>query len=150
MTTRNILLALHIAAAVLILGGLTFMDMIVPGLVRGGRDNLPALRKLAGLARVFGPSAAIIFILGLILAIADPAKLGYEVSDSWLTVSMVLFVVAAVIGAVPIGRALESAIQKIDEGHPADAEASRLGMLGGINILILLTIVYLMVAKPWR
>ena len=29
-----------------------------------------------------------------------------------------------------------------------DAEASRLGMLGGLNILILLTIVYMMVAKP--
>ncbi|MEP7022127.1 MAG: hypothetical protein ABI808_15905, partial [Pseudonocardiales bacterium] len=71
-----------------------------------------------------------------------------DFSHTWIGASMTLFIVAAVIGAVPIARTLGSAIEKLNDGHPADAEASSLSMLGGINLLILLTIVYLMVAKP--
>ncbi|MEO6714646.1 MAG: DUF2269 family protein [Mycobacteriales bacterium] len=142
---RNILLVLHIFAAILILGALIFMDMIVPGLVRGGRENLPALRKLESLGRVFGPSSGIVFLLGVALVLRNKV---YDFSDVWISAAMGLFVVAAVIGSVPMGRTMSTAITKIDEGHPADGEASRLGMLGAINILIMLTIVYLMVAKP--
>lgn len=144
MLVTNIMLFLHIAAAILILGGLSFMDMIVPGLVRGGRDNLAVLRKLHSLARVFGPSAFIVFLLGVGLVF----NRHWKFSPAWIGASMLLFIVAALIGAIPHTKTLEAAINKIDEGHPADAEASRLGMLGGINILILLTILYLMVAKP--
>lgn len=147
MAVRNILLFLHISAAIIIIGGLVFLDMIVPGLVRGGRENLAALRKLHGVGKVFEPSAAIVFLLGVALVIRDKA---IHFSDKWVGVSMLLFIVAAVIGAVPIGKTLQKAITNIDDGHPADAEASRLGMLGGVNLLILLTIVYMMVAKPWR
>lgn len=142
---RNILLFLHIAASIIIIGGLVFMDMIVPGLVRGGRENLPVLRKLHGMGRVFWPSSAIVLLLGGALVLREKT---FEFSQLWLSASVVLFVGAALIGSVPLSRTVATAIGKIDEGHPADAEASRLGMLGGINILILLTITYLMVAKP--
>jgi len=142
---RNILLFLHIATAIIIIGGLVFMDMIVPGLVRGGRENLSVLRKLHGMGRVFGPSSAIVLLLGGALVMRDKS---FDFSQIWLSASVVLFVVAAVIGSVPMARTMAGAIGKIDEGHPADSEASRLGMLGGINIAILLTIVYLMVDKP--
>jgi uncharacterized membrane protein len=141
---RNILLFLHISAALLILGSLIFMDMLTPGLVRGGRDNLSTLRKFHQLGRVFGPSASIIFILGIALVFRGDFSWG----DAWISASMLLFIVAAVVGAVPITKTLELAISKLDDGHPVEAEAGRLGMLGGIQILIVLTIVYLMVAKP--
>lgn len=144
MEFRDILLFLHISTAIIIIGGLVFMDMLVPGLVRGGRENLPVLRKLAGMGRVFGPSSAIVFLLGVGLLLKNDWSFG----KPWVSASMTLFIIAAVIGSVPSQRTLMAAIGKIDEGHPADAEASRLGMLGGINILILLTIVYLMVDKP--
>ena len=144
MTVRNILLFLHIAAAITIIGGLVFMDMVVPGMVRAGREYLPALRRLHGLGKIFGPSAAIVFLLGIALVLKNK----WDFSHTWIGVSMVLFIIAAVIGAVPMAKTVETAISKIDDGHPADAEASRIGMLGGINILILLTIVYMMVAKP--
>ena len=142
--TRDILLFLHIGTAILILGGLAFMEMVVPGMVRDGRENLPALRKLHALSGVFGPSAAIVFLLGIALVL----KTRFEFSETWLSASMLLFIVAAVNGAVFKAKTMQRAITAIDEGHPVDAEASRLGMLGGINILILLTITYLMVAKP--
>ena len=141
---RNVLLFLHIAAAILILGSLMFMDMLTPGLVRGGRDNLPILRKFLQLSRVFGPSASIIFLIGIALVIRGEFHWG----DPWIGASMLLFIVAAVLGAVPHAKTLESAIGKLEDGHPADAEASRLSVLGGAGIVIVLVIVYLMVAKP--
>ncbi len=141
---RNVLLFLHIAAAMLILGSLLFMDMLTPGLVRGGRDNLPMLRKFHQLGRVFGPSASIIFLIGIALVIDGEFQWG----DAWLGASMALFIAAAVIGGGPHAKTLESAISKLDDGHPVDAEAGRLSMLGGVNMLILLVIVWLMVAKP--
>jgi hypothetical protein len=145
MTGRNILLFLHIAAAIIIVGGISFLGMIVPGMVRGGREYLPALRRLSSLGRVFGPSSGIVFLLGIVLVIRDKA---IDFSDSWVGISMVLFIIASALGGGPTAKTLETAISKIEEGHPADAEASRLGMLGGINVLIVLVIVYLMVAKP--
>lgn len=144
MAVRNIMLWLHIAAAIIILGGLTFSAMIVPGMVRGGREYLPALRRLHGIGKVFEPTTVIIFLLGVGLVF----KNDWKFSHLWISLSIALFFIAAFIGAVPTGRTLTTAIGKISDGHPADAEASRLGMLGGINILLLLTIVYLMVAKP--
>jgi uncharacterized membrane protein len=144
MTVRNILLFLHIGAAIVILGGLVFMDMTIPAMVRGGRDYLPSLRRLHSLGKVFGPSASIVFLLGIALVLKNKWKF----SHTWIGVSMVLFIIAAVISAVPMTRTLETAIGKINDGHQADAEASRLSMLGGITAVLVLVIVYLMVAKP--
>jgi uncharacterized membrane protein len=141
---RNILLFLHIAAAILILGSLTFIDMMSPGLVRGGRENLTALRKFHQLGKVFGPSAGIIFLIGIALVIRGK----FEWGDAWISVSMLLFIVAAAIGGGPHAKTMATAIGKLEDGHPVDAEAGRLSILGGINILILLTIVFLMVDKP--
>lgn len=144
MVVRNILLWLHISAAIIIIGGLVFLDMLMPSMVRGGRDNLPALRRLHAMSKVFGPSALIVFLLGIALVL----KNHWKFSHAWIGISMLLFVIAAVLGAVVMGKIVETAIGKIEAGHPTDAEAGRLGMIGGINILIMLTIVYLMVAKP--
>jgi uncharacterized membrane protein len=144
MTVRNILLFLHIATAILVIGGLTLINMVLPGMVRGGREYLPALRKFEALGRVFGPTSGIVFLLGIALVVKNK----WHFNHAWLSSSMLLFIIASVISAVPVARTLQTAISKIDDGHPVDAEASRLGMLGGIVILIVLVIVYLMVAKP--
>ena len=141
---RDFLLFLHIASAILIIGGLAFMDMIVPGLVRGGSENLPVLRRLHQTARVFGPSSIIVFLLGIALAIRGD----FEMGKPWLSISMLLFIIAAVLGGAVGGKTLGQAITEIESGQSADALAGRLSMVGGIDILILLTVVYLMVAKP--
>jgi uncharacterized membrane protein len=142
---RDILLFLHIAAAIIIVGGVLFIGMLVPGMVRGGRDYLPALRRLSRLGRIFGPSTAVVFLLGIALVIRNKA---IDFSDGWVGASMALFIIASALGGGPTAKTLDRAITKIDDGHPADAEASRLGMLGGISVLIVVVIVYLMVVKP--
>lgn len=147
-TMRDFLLFLHIAFAILLIGGLVYGSMMLPGLARGGPENVPALRKLHQMAKVFGPSSSIVFIIGLILAITDPGGFGYSPGQLWLSLSMPLFIVAAVIGSVPEARTTEAAIAKLERGESAEAEAKRLSLLSALNILILLVIVWLMVAKP--
>jgi uncharacterized membrane protein len=144
---RNVLLFLHIATAIIIIGSLTFMDMVVPGMVRGGADNLPVLRKLLKLGGVFGPAAAVVFLLGLALVLRQKNDYA-DFDDTWVSLSMLLFIVISVIGSVFGARTLRSGIAKLESGQSADAEAGRLSMVGGVNILLMLVIVWLMVDKP--
>jgi hypothetical protein len=51
-------------------------------------------------------------------------------------------------GSVFINRTEKRAIEKLEAGQSAAAEAKTAAMLGGINALIVTVIVYLMVAKP--
>jgi uncharacterized membrane protein len=144
---RNLLLFLHIAAAIIIVGSLIFMDMVVPGMVRGGADNLPTMRKLHKLSGVFGPASGLVFLLGLALVLRQKGD-GADFDDTWVSLSMLLFIVAAVIGSVLGAKTLRSGIDKLESGQSADAEAGRLSMFGGINVLVVLVIVWLMVDKP--
>jgi uncharacterized membrane protein len=141
---RDFLLFLHIASAILIIGGLAFLSMIVPGLLRGGAENLPALRRLDQLGKVFGPSSIIVFLLGLWLAIRGD----FDMGAVWLSASMLIFIVTAVLGGAVGGRLLGKAIGQLESGQSPDSEVSRLSMVGGINIVLLLAIVWLMVDKP--
>lgn len=145
---RNFLLFLHISTAILLLGGLSSVSMFAPGLARGGPENLSAMRLLHRLGKVFGPSSGIVFVLGLILAIADPGDFGYSPGQLWLSLSMGLFIVASVLGAGPETKTMEAVIGKFEAGASAEAEAKRLSLFGGLNTVILLVIVWLMVAKP--
>ena len=147
MNMRNLLLFLHIATAIIIIGSLGFMDMVVPGMVRGGADNLPTLRKFHKLAGVFGPASMIVVLLGLALVLRQKNDYA-DFDDTWVSLSMLLFIVAAVIGSVFGAKTLRAGIDKLESGQSADTEAGRLSMLGGVNILILLLIVWLMVDKP--
>jgi uncharacterized membrane protein len=141
---QEFLLFLHISTAILLIGGLSFMAMIMPGLVRAGAEGLPALRRLHQLGRVFGPSSAIVFLLGIALAINGE----FEMGKPWLSISMLLFIVASLLGGAVSAKTVAAAIGHIESGQSTDAEASRLSLLGGINILIVLVIVWLMVDKP--
>jgi hypothetical protein len=142
---RNVLLTAHILAAIVTIGWLSMQAMVIPGAIR--RAQGPAVRFGATVARKVGPMASIVFLLGIWLVLRD-ANDGIEFSDKWVGLAMVLFIVAIVNGAVFIGRAEERAADKLEAGEPAVAEGKRVAMLGGLNMLILTVIVYLMVAKP--
>ena len=150
MNARNVLLVLHIVFAVAIIGPLALFDLVTPMLVRRGREALPVLRWLHGMSKVLGPSAAVVLVLGIALALRDKSAVT-DFGATWVWLAIVLFIAAAVIGAVPIARTIETVIAKTDTGQPVTAEASRLTLLGAVNAVILLSITYLMVAKPgWK
>lgn len=142
---RNILLTLHILVAIVTVGWLTTQAMLIPRAAREG--NAGALRFSTSAARKLGPLSGLVFALGLWLVLRQADDYA-EFEHTWVNASMSLFIVATVIGAVVMGRAERSALAKIEAGQSAAAEAKRLSMLGGVNMLILAVITYLMVAKP--
>lgn len=145
MTLRNILLTAHILFAMLTIGWLAMQAMLMPGAIR--RGNAGAVRFGANAAEKLGPAAIVVFLLGvwLVLRQADDYA---EFEHTWVNASMTMFIVAIVNGAVLIGRAEKRAAEKLEAGQQAPDEAKRVSMLGGLNMLLLIAILYLMVAKP--
>jgi uncharacterized membrane protein len=144
-TLRNVLLALHILSAILIIGWLATQTMVVPGAIRGGPENAGFVRVASGFAKKIGPASVVVLLLGLWLVGQSDV---YSFKDKWVGIAIVLFIVTAVIGAKFIGGAEERAAAKLEAGQPAPDEAKTIAMLGGISTLLLVAIVWLMVAKP--
>ncbi len=145
MTFDEVLLTLHILAAILLIGWLAMQAMILPALIRRGPSAVEALRFSATNSKKIGPLSSLVFVLGFVLVIRRD---GIGFSDSWVSAAMALFIAAALIGMLGMGPTELKALQKFEQGQPAPEEAKRLSMLGGINALILVVITYLMVVKP--
>lgn len=142
---RDVLLTAHILVAIVTIGWLAMQAMLLPRAIRAG--NAPVVRFANAAAEKIGPLSGLVFLLGLALVLRQKDDYA-EFSHTWISVSMLLFIVAIVLGAVFINRAEKAAIAKLDAGQSAAAEAGRVAMLGGINVTLLVVIVYLMVAKP--
>ncbi|HEV2889270.1 MAG TPA: DUF2269 family protein [Frankiaceae bacterium] len=145
MTLRNVLLTAHILVALVTIGWLAAQSMLIPRAIRTG--NAAAVRFSIAAAEKLGPTAITVFLLGVWLVVRqkdDYAEFRY----TWVSASMTLFILALLNGSVLIARAERAAAAKLEAGQDARAEASRVAMLGGINMLMLIAIVYLMVAKP--
>jgi uncharacterized membrane protein len=145
LNLRNVLLTLHVFAAILTIGWLAMHSMVVPRAIRGGPANAGYVRFAGNAAKKIGPASGIVFLLGIWLVARSDA---YSFKDAWISVSMLLYIVTAVVGAVFIGRAEQRAADALENGGAADGEAKTIGMLGGISSLLLVVIVFLMVAKP--
>lgn len=120
-------------------------SMVMPRAIREG--NAGFVRFGSGVAEKLGPVAILVFLLGLALVLRQKDDHA-EFEHTWVNISMLLFIVALVNGAVLIGRTEKAALAKIEAGQSAADEAKRVAMLGGINMVLLTVITYLMVAKP--
>lgn len=145
MTLRNAVLTTHIFFAIVVIGWLAMHSMLVPGAIRKGQAGF--VRFGANAAAKIGPTATVVFLLGIWLVLRDGDD-GIDFSDAWVSASMLLYIVTAVIGAVFIGKAELRAADKLDAGQDASDEARTVSILGGVSTVLLLVIVYLMVAKP--
>lgn len=144
MTLRNVLLTAHILAAIVTIGWLLTTALVAPMAIR--RGDLPVLHHMGAVASKVGPAASLVLLLGIWLVVR--ADDGIEFSDGWVGAAILLFIIAIVNGSVFIAGAEKAAGAKIAAGQPANAEASRVALLGAINAVIVIVLVYLMVAKP--
>lgn len=143
---RNVLLTLHILAAIVTIGWLATQSMIAPGIIRRGPANAAWVRASANFSKKFGPMSSLVFLLGIWLVLRSDGV--YKFSQTWLSIAVVGFIAATVIGAVFIGKAEHIAATKLEAGETAEDEARKISILGGITMVILVVIVYCMVAKP--
>ena len=147
MDLRDVLLTLHILFAIVIIGWLAMQSMIVPGLIRQGPENASAVRASAAVSRKLGPASVVVFLLGIWLALRDGND-AIDMGDPWLSASMGIFIVTAVLGGAVGGKAEMQAAEKLTAGQPALEEAKRLSLVGTVNMVLLVVIVFLMVDKP--
>jgi hypothetical protein len=145
MTLRNVLLTAHILVAIVTIGWLAMTSMVAPAAIR--RGDLPVLHFIGSVASKVGPLAGLVFVLGLVLVLRQKDDYA-EFSHTWVSVSMLLFIVAIVNGSVFIAKTERAAAEKIAAGMSAAGEAARVSMLGGLNMVLLTVITYLMIAKP--
>jgi hypothetical protein len=117
--TDHLVLWLHVAFALFTIGPLTVATMSTPRYVRA--RNLPVLRYLARMTRIFSVISLGVLILGIV-----EAQLRKDFSHPWLSVSMTLFVVALAL-LLLVMRDQHRAIVALDAAAKAEAAAPAAG-----------------------
>ena len=143
LNERNVLLWVHIAVVVVTMGPFMLFDVLAPGLVRSG--NAAVLRFLEGLTKVLGPATLLIPLAGIVMVARND---GYHFRQAWVMGGLTGYVVVVAIGMGILGTTVSRAVERIEAGEDASAEATRLRVFGTVNIVLIMTIVWLMVAKP--
>jgi len=137
----KVLLWLHVAAVMFLLGPLTIATTTTPRYIRSG--DVSVLRHLHRTTRIFGLGSLLVFVFG--------AALGRDHLDKpWLTASMTLFIVAVIL-LVIVERDQRKAIGKLeanDSAESTEAHRGRIVALSSTVGVIWLVVLALMVWQP--
>lgn len=136
-------LALHIAAAIFLIGPLTFVTSITPRLIRQGESGEPVLRWAHRGTQIYGLGTLLVGILGVALV---RGKISYN--QFWVAASLTLFVVALALVFAIIERDQRAAIRRREAGDDAPVQAGRILATSAVVALIWLVILFLMVYQP--
>ena len=124
--TDRLMLWFHVGFVVFTIGPVTIATMSTPRYIRA--RNIPVLRYLSRMTRVFGAASLGVLLFGIIAG-----QSLHDMAKAWLTASMTLFVVALVL-LVLIMRdqrraivALEGSMPPAEGGPAANGAASGVG-----------------------
>ena len=120
--TDRLLLWCHLGFVIFTIGPVTIATMSTPRYIRAG--NVGVLRYLSRMTRVFGAASLGVLLFGIIAG-----QSLHDMTKTWITASMTLFVVAAVL-LVLIMRDQHRAIVAL-EGAAAPAAAAPAGQAAG-------------------
>lgn len=146
MKVQSALLVLHIVLAILLLGPLVSYGFVLPSLIRKGPSMGQALATIEKVQSPLEKATGSILVVGIILVLHSHKE--YSFKDHWISASLALFVVAAGLGMGVIAPTFRKAVEKLNAGDTATAEASRLQLVMYLNFAILVAILWLMVEKP--
>ena len=113
--TDRLLVWFHIAFVIFAIGPVTITTMSTPRYIRA--RNVGVLRYLSRMTRIFGAASLGVLLFGIIAG-----QSLHDMTKSWVTASMTLFVVAAVL-LVLIMRDQHKAIVAVEESLAAEAPA---------------------------
>ncbi len=157
MSTYELLLFLHLVFVALLVGGEGVATATGIGMSRtSDTKTIEMLARLSSkaeyLALIPGALGTIVFGTWLV----DEA--GFEFEQGWLTASYVIWAVATAIGVFVLGpharrvarQAAELRLNGVDESEELHAEASKplIAMLGMLQLVFILVLLWLMTAKP--
>ena len=136
----KVLLWLHVAAVMFLLGPLTIAMTTSARYLRLG--DVAVTRYLHRATRIFGLGSLLVFIFG--------AALGRDHLDKpWLTASMTLFIVGIILVGV-VERDQNKSIRKLEANEPTDVHRGRIVALSSAVGVIWLVVLALMVWQPGR
>lgn len=142
---HKFLLALHVLAAIFAIGPLVHAATTAGRGVR--RGDAGATATSARLARLYGYVSVIVVVLGMSLV---RPKWHAEFGDTWVWLSLVLWLLAVALVLAVLVPALDRATEKITAGEPVGALTARVAAAGGAVGLIFAGIVFLMVYRPGK
>jgi uncharacterized membrane protein len=142
---------LHIVAIIVWVGGTFALVMLN---MRAGRSG--DITQQAAMGRlsesfgrvVIGPAMGIALLAGIFAA----GKIGFSFSSPWIVWGLVGWVLSLAIGVIAVGRAsgeLSAVMQSAGATDPrVESLRGRLIALNVVNLLILASVVWVMIAKP--
>jgi uncharacterized membrane protein len=144
----TLLTALHVVAAVFVIGPMAILPMTAMRAVRAG--SAPVVDVLARATRVFTLASLLVALLGFAVlgSVAKTDKI--SVTTGWVLTSILLYLVALGLSLFLVVPALESAGAALATGG-ADAGRAvygRIAASSGIVALLLVAVTVLMVWRP--
>jgi uncharacterized membrane protein len=153
VTRYELLLALHVLAAIVWIGGALMIQLFA---ILADRSRDPARMatfakdaELVGM-RLFAPTGLVLFIVGILLVLDGP----WNFSMLWVDLGLAAYALSFLSGLLFIGPESGRIGKLIEERGAADPEVqrriARIFMISRVELAILALIVFDMVAKPTR
>ena len=149
MTWYSFLLFVHVAMAVIWVGGGLMMQFFVIRTRMSGDDSRMAalggdLEWIAN--RVFIPSSLLAFLTGVLLVVDSDF---YGFGDDWIVVGLVFYAISFFSGMLFLGPEAGRVGKLTAEGSPqAGPRMLRLVMLARLELVLLFGVIYDMTVKP--
>ena len=147
----NLFLALHVLAVVFVIGPLAHAATTAGRGIRTGDGAATALASRT--ARIYANVSVVVVILGFgLMSMKDPdtkppVKAG-EFSQTWIWLSLLLWLAAMAIVQAVLVPTLDKATQLIAKQESVVSLTARVGAAGGVVGVLFAVIIVLMVYRP--
>lgn len=140
---ESLLLSVHVVAGILFVGPVAVVTSLFPRYapvsVPDTQRSIDTAQLLHRITRVYGLLAIAVPVIGLVLAAVQG-----RLTEVWITVALVLTVIAGGLLALLIAPLQREALDAPDSG----ARLRQLGMVTGIFNLLWVIVVVLMIVRP--
>ena len=146
MTT--VLTALHVVAAVFLVGPMAVLPMTALRAVRSG--NAPVVELLSTSTRVFSLASLLVAVLGFgVLGVLGKTE-DVSVATGWVLTSIVVYVAALALSLLVVVPSMRRAAAELagNRAEAAQALYGRLAASSGVVALLLVAVTVLMVWRP--
>jgi uncharacterized membrane protein len=144
----TVLTALHVVAAVFLVGPMAVLPMTALRAVRAG--NAPVVELLSTSTRVFSLGSLLVAVLGFgVLGVLGKTE-DVSVTTGWVLTSIVLYAVALALSLLVVVPSLRRAATELAGNRTEGAQAvyGRLAASSGVVALLLVAVTVLMVWRP--